>query len=61
VLDAEIRREKEKKLHKVFWKFRKDSYLCSPVGNGGETKQDKSGRNARLNTADTEVEAQKVL
>ena len=52
---------KRKKTLKVFWKFRKDSYLCSPVGNGGGTKKDKSGRNARLNIADTEVEAEKVL
>jgi len=53
-------REKKKTL-KVFWKFRKDSYLCSPNGNGGENKNDKEGPSAHRNTADTEVEAEKVL
>ena len=61
MLDAEIRKEKRKKTLKVFWKFRKDSYLCSPNGNGGENKNDKEGPGAHRNTADTEVEATKFF
>ncbi|OOG15788.1 hypothetical protein BWD42_13945 [Sphingobacterium sp. CZ-UAM] len=33
------KREKEKKTSKVFWKFKKDFYLCSPNGNGGKQKK----------------------
>jgi hypothetical protein len=42
-LDAETGKRKRKKTSKVFWKFGKDFYLCSPNGNGGKQKKIKRG------------------
>lgn len=54
-------KRKRKKTSEVFWKFKKDFYLCSPNGNGGKQKKDKEGPGAHRNIADTEVEAQKFF
>jgi hypothetical protein len=55
------KREKEKKLQKVFGSSKKISTFAVPTETKGKTKKDKEGRNAYRNIADTEVEAAKVL